>query len=177
MKLSTHLGLLPLLLVIPALGQGTILFDTHVPGRVDARVVDPTGGILLGWTAQLVFQPEDVSNPPISLLPITTFKTAGPASDVGYVNPVVVTVPGSGPGSRGFVYMRVASQDPRGCFATGGLTTITLGEANSPAFLDGLPGMDAEVICIPEPSTFALGAVGALLFIGCGQRAHARRPK
>jgi hypothetical protein len=73
--------------------------------------------------------------------------------------------------------MRLASPDPRGCFATADGTFLTLGDATSPAFLDGLNGLDqTEVTCVPEPTTFILAIAGSLLFLfGC--RAREAKPE
>src|SRR5438876_12236829 len=80
---------------IAAYGQGTILFNNLVPGVVDARFTLPDGsGFGAGWTAQLSaaafssnVSPGDLK----ALSPTTTFKTMS-AADMGYVNPVLVSV-------------------------------------------------------------------------------------
>src|SRR5262245_6630398 len=135
--------------------QGTILFDTHVSGIVDARVV--SSGSLVGWSAQLLFRAEAAFEfTPV--LPITTFNTAGSAADVGYVNPITVQVDGSPPGSKGTVLFKVIRPEP--CLPIyAGQALITLGGGgNAPAYLEGVSGVYTdEVACVPEPGTIAFG--------------------
>jgi hypothetical protein len=87
---------------------------------------------------------------------------------MGYVNPVTVTVPGISAGARATLAMRAFSDALAGCFAIDGPFTVTLGgEGIPPANLIGLrrvnfaPGLE----CIPEPSAFVLGLLGAGLII------------
>ena len=151
-------------------GQGTILFDTHVSGIVDARwwlsseVGVPFGE---GWTAQLLAGPVTSPLPGFAgvapLVPTTTFR---PSSSVekGYVNPVVVTVPDFLPGEKVYVLMRVylTAEGPlpyRTAISNGIIVTLG-GDGQPPGYLQGLLGSAGF---IPEPSPISLAAVGAVL--------------
>jgi hypothetical protein len=144
-------------LSLAAVGQGTILFDTHVPGLVDSRWETPNGQPFgPEWGAQLVIP--TAPNEFLRLEPSTTFKS-GPASELGYVNPVTVTAPDFPPGTSVTVGMNVFLLDNhslQGLY----LTQITLGGGDQPpAYLTGLP---AVMEFVPEPSSWALLGVGAL---------------
>src|SRR5689334_1011789 len=99
-----------LLLTLSAFGQGTILFNTRVPGQVDAPVAIEENGVRRGpdtaWTAQL-FQARGSESAPfyLALSPSTMFRTSSPA-DSFYVEPVTV-VTGSLPGEAIRLVMRV----------------------------------------------------------------------
>jgi hypothetical protein len=158
---------------IGAWGQGTFLFDNRVPGIVDARVTMVGGiGFGEGWTAQFFGEPS-VPGQPVGrtwtpLFPTTTFKTSSEA-ERGYVNPVVVTVPGVPSGGQVNLMLRVFNDAFPNCVAIGSSFTVTLGGGNqAPAYLVGmaplnfLPGLS----CIPEPSTILLGIMGVgLVFL------------
>jgi len=155
---------------VAAFAQGQITFNNRVAGVVDARVTyDASAGPLAGqgvgagYTAQLFGGPENTAPAALTaLVPSTTFRTSSAAAQ-GYVNGVVVDVPGIGPGLKATVVMRV--------FDSGGLQqgtsapiTITLGGGTlPPANLEGLQPFTAGII--PEPSTIALAVlgIGALL--------------
>jgi hypothetical protein len=91
MKLWTFLLLLSS--VSHVFSQGTILFDTRVPGIVDAPFSILGEPVPPGFGAQLF-----LANPPgtlpviVPLKPTTTFQ-AGSSRQAFYVAPVVVTVP------------------------------------------------------------------------------------
>ncbi len=152
-------------------GQGTILFDTHVPGIVDARWwLSSEAGVPFGagWTAQLFAGPVGSPLPVFSsvtpLFPTTTFRPSSSAES-GYVNPVVVTVPNMPPGAQAFVIMTAYPDvNPRPPFSTavGNGIIVTLGgDGQPPAYLQGFLGLAGF---IPEPSPVSLAAVGAVLF-------------
>ena len=152
-------------------GQGTILFDTHVPGIVDARWwLSSEAGVPFGeqWTVQLLAGPVTSPLPGFDrltpLVPTTTFRPSTSA-EKGYVNPVVVTVPGFLPGEKAYVFMRayLTAEGPLP-YRTAGSNGIivTLGGGGSPpGYLQGLLGSAGF---IPEPSPVSLAAVGAVLF-------------
>jgi hypothetical protein len=141
-------------------GQGTILFDTNVPGIVDARFtydfVTPINGE--EYVAQLFGAAGRPAAGP--LFPTTRFYLSG-EGPLGYVVPVVVTVPGVLPGEEFSVQMQVTSETDR--FTVGDTSAITIilgGGGQPPAFLTGLRGS----ILVPEPTTFGLALIGAAVF-------------
>lgn len=142
-------------------GQGTILFDTHVPGVVDSRWLY-LGPLDEEWEAKLFL--EEPLEPPLSewipLFPTTTFRSAT-TGEAGYVNPVLVTVPGHDPGERVVVSMRAYFRGwPE---ASGGtLLPVVLGSgADNPGYLIGLPA----TVQIPEAGTLVLAGLGAGLLL------------
>jgi hypothetical protein len=147
---------------VAAFAQGQITFNNRVAGVVDARVTDLSGaGVGAGFTAQLFGGAEGSAAGALTALnPTTTFRTSSAAAQ-GYVNGVVVDVPGIAAGGKAAVQMRV--------FDAGGtkvgesnLITITLGGGVLvPANLEGLQPFQI----VPEPSTIALAVlgIGALL--------------
>src|SRR5262245_22544943 len=86
---------------VAAFAQGQITFNNRVAGVVDARVTfasDGTG-VGAGYTAQLFGGPENTAAGALTALnPTTTFRTSSAAAQ-GYVNGVVVDVPGIAPGN------------------------------------------------------------------------------
>jgi hypothetical protein len=158
------------LIHISALAQGTILFDTQVPGIVDAPF--SVGRLPPGpsFGAELLLY-DPAAGTLLTLSPTTTFKT-GPGTDPFYVEPVVVTVPEHAPGSLAEVVMGIFElSDPRGPFCTGqSVVTVKLGGGDlPPAYLEGLGPSDVPPDCIPEPSILSLLALagGGLATLGC----------
>jgi len=149
---------------VAAFAQGQITFNNRVAGVVDARVTDVGGaGVGAGFTAQLFGGPDGAAATALTaLLPSTTFRTSSAAAQ-GYVNGVVVDVPGIAPGLKASVQMRVFDA---GNAQVGASTpiTITLGGGTlPPANLssDGtLAGGMQPFSVVPEPSTIALAALG-----------------
>ena len=166
-RLIPLLGLL-LTCAPAAFAQGLVYFNNRVTGVVDARVTWlAEQGIGAGYTAQLFGAPE--GTPVVKLTPLfptTTFRTSSAASQ-GYINPVVVEVPGVAPGQRATLVMRV--------FPTGGIFELPYGgESNQiivtlggdilpPANLEGLRPFPC---CIPERSTLTFGALAVLATLG-----------
>jgi hypothetical protein len=152
---------------VAAFAQGQVTFNNRVAGVVDARVTfaDTGQGVGAGYTAQL-FGSADGAN--LSALnPTTTFRTSSAAAQ-GYVNGVVVDVPGIAPGLKATLVMRVF--DSTSTKVGESLPfTITLGGGTlPPANLEGLAAFTVTSgggPVIPEPSTIALAAlgIGALL--------------
>jgi hypothetical protein len=162
---TTLLSILCVLAVqMQSLGQGTILFNTHVPGIVDSKWVfddmPPSYYAQFGTDLALLIGPGQFQR----LYPTTTLITS-PASEVGYVEPVTVTVPNHAPGERvtlstGIFYLSNPNQT-LGSWDT----TITLGGGGAPpAYLTGLP---AEMSFVPElpPATLLVFASVPLLLI------------
>jgi hypothetical protein len=88
---------------VGAWGQGQFLFTNYAPPDIDARFrwgIEPPGFSIYGPGARVEFWTGWAGTPSSGLqrLDVTTdFRTDNP-SEWGYVNPVVVTVPGVPPG-------------------------------------------------------------------------------
>jgi hypothetical protein len=152
--------------ITSVLGQGTILFNTRIPGSVDARLILPDGttGFGAGWTAQLFGGPGGSAEIQlVPLFPTTGFRTSSAAAQ-GYVEPVVVTVPGILPGSVAAIQLRVFREGDTCVFGRSNIIPVTLGgNETPPALLIGLNGftvVGTPICFIPEPSTFFLIATG-----------------
>ena len=159
----THLSLLTLT-ASAALTQGTILFDTRVPGVVDAPVFFWTGEKAGPEFVATLFAGPDLD----SLIPVWPLAF-GQGADRGYVtgqSAVTVTVPAVLPGEMAWVQLRAeagwgpadGSPRPRGWSNLIQVQTGGSGNpATPPAFLAGLEGF----YIIPEPSAAALVLLGA----------------
>jgi len=155
---------------VAAFAQGQVVFNNRVAGVVDARVTFADGanagqGVGAGYTAQL-FGGADAANLS-ALTPNTSFRTSSAAAQ-GYVNGIVVDVPGIAPGNKATLVMRVF--DPQSVqVGQSGAISISLGGGTlPPSNLEGLQPFTVSGgggVIIPEPSTIALAAlgVGALL--------------
>lgn len=151
---------------VAAYGQGQITFNNRVSGVVDARVTwSPADllagqGVGAGYTAQL-FGGANASSL-AALNPSTTFRTSSAAAQ-GYVNGVVVDVPGIAPGNNATVVMRVFDSSNTKIGESAAITIALGGGTVPPANLAGMQAFTVSVI--PEPSTIALAAlgIGALL--------------
>lgn len=154
-----------LMVTVAAFGQGAVVFNNRVPPDINARVLMPDGvtGVGAGFTAQLFGGAAGTAVGQLTALtPTTTFRTGNAA---GYVNPVDVTVTGVAAGAQATLVMRAfngadyASSTIRG---ESNPITITLGGGTlPPANLTGLQGFTL----VPEPSTIALGVLGAALLL------------
>jgi hypothetical protein len=155
---------------VAAFAQGQITFNNRVAGVVDARVTFADGanagqGVGAGYTAQL-FGGAD-ANTLSALSPSTTFRTSSAAAQ-GYVNGVVVDVPGIAPGLKATVVMRVFDSGNAQVGQSAPISITLGGGTLPPANLEGLQAFTVTgggTPVIPEPSTIALAAlgVGALL--------------
>jgi hypothetical protein len=145
--------------------QGTILFNNRTPTG-DARVFRPDGvtGAGAGVTAQLFLVGAGGALTPIP--GTTTFRTT-PAAATFFVNPISVNVPGVAVGANATVRMRAwegASWDTatiRG--ESNDVLVQNLGGqiGNNPPSPDApLSGLQSFTM-VPEPSTMALGLLGA----------------
>lgn len=151
---------------VAAFAQGTVTFNNRVTGVVDARVTHADGpnagqGVGAGFTAQLFGGPSGGALS--ALTPTTTFRTSSAAA-LGYVNAVVVEVPGVAASSKATLQMKVF-QGAQEVGASGPITITLGGGTLPPANLEGLQAFTVSII--PEPSTIALAAIGgaALLFL------------
>jgi hypothetical protein len=156
---------------VAAFAQGQVTFNNRVSGVVDARVTFADGanagqGVGAGYTAQL-FGSADGANL-VALNPSTTFRTSSAAAQ-GYVNGVVVDVPGITPGNKATLVLRVFDSSSTQVGASAPFTITLGGGLSTPANMEGLAAFTVTAggggPIIPEPSTIALAAlgIGALL--------------
>ena len=157
-------------------GQGTILFNNRVTGQVDVPISRADGtGAGAGANAQLYLVTGSGGTATYTALnPATTFRTTSAAAAFYVVQPPgPVIVPGIGAGQQATVVMRVwlgavgSSYDEAVCKGQTNPITITLGgvpAVGAPipdAVLVGMQGLGFSPLCVPEPSTMALGLLGA----------------
>jgi hypothetical protein len=152
------------LLAVPVLAaaQGTILFANRAPTiSTTFQVTYPDGrGVGADFMAQLYGGPATLPEEDLTpLFPTTTFRS-GPAA--GYVNPVIVAVPGVLPTERAKVFMRVFDGPTWESSTYRGDSIVSIMVVGGGQFPPaGLIGPEAfSVKLVPEPSTLA--------FIGCG---------
>jgi hypothetical protein len=138
------------------LGQGTVLFDTLIPGVVDARVFWMEDRPWERWTAQLFGGP--IGTPESGFIPLYPIARFDPSGS-GYVIPIKVTVPGIFPGETAAIQMRVIPNFTGG-YAGSNIIPVTLGSESAAATLIGLQSIPA--FFIPEPSSLVLLGMGAL---------------
>ena len=161
------LALAAMLAAAGTYGQGTVQFNNRLPASgIDAKFFYGNGPVTgPDFKAQIYAAPEGTavsSLRPIS--PATTFRTGNAA---GYVNPIDLTIPGIAPGAKATIVMRFYNGptfESSTIYGTSNPITITLGGAGTP------PGPGAELIglqslYIPEPSTIALGVLGAAILL------------
>ena len=168
-------------------GQGTILFNNRVTGQVDAPVNRSDGtGVGAGANAQLyLVTGSGPSAAYTALYPATTFRTTSAAAAFYVVQPPgPVIVPGIGAGQQATVVMRVwdgaigSDYDAAVSRCEMNPITITLGgvpATGAPipdavlAGMQGPPGFGGCLRIVPEPSTMALGLLGAAALL-CRRR-------
>ena len=144
-----------LLVSISAYGQGAVTFNNRITGVVVAQVTDSKGaGVSDGWEAQLFGGP--VGGALVALTPKTTFRTGAAA---GYVVPVDVVVPGVAAGATASLQMKAFTTDGKGSGASKVFNVSLGGGTLPPANLVGLEAF--TVTLVPEPTTIALGILGA----------------
>jgi hypothetical protein len=160
------------LVSVSTFAQGTIKFNNRLTGQVDAPVSLPGGagaGSQAGAMAQLYLIP--ATGDPVALTPATTFRTTSAAA-MFYVNEptTAVTVPGIAAGSTANIQLRVwiggSSYETASQFiGESNIIPVSLGGVPAQgapipdAVLTGLQGFELRVV--PEPSTIALGVLGA----------------
>jgi hypothetical protein len=152
-----------------AFGQGTINFNNLVSAAgINAPVFKPDGttgaGAGAGANAQLFLLAGGVYT---ALTPATTFRTspAGPAQGYVVAPATAVTVPGVAGGAQATVVLRAwegaGTYDAAAIRGESSPITITLGGAGAPPSLPAnLVGLTSFSM-VPEPSTLALGLLGA----------------
>ena len=160
---------------ISTFAQGTIFFNNRTSaGDVPIALPDGSGigSIPGGASAQLFLVGAAGTYTP--LLPATTFRTSTPAATF-FVNPVDVIVPTIPAGSPATIVMRVwntsagsyeAAQSGGGLFGESlPLTIAALGGVNpNTGVIVPTPDL-AGLQFIPEPSTIALGLLGAVALL------------
>jgi hypothetical protein len=165
------IALAALMVSVAAYGQGEVVFNNKVGTEIVARVTFPDGtGVGEGFTAQLFGGPAGTAVDKLTALtPTTTFRTTSEAAK-GFVNQVIVQIPGVAAGANATLVMRAfngatfASSSVSGSsspitIATGG--QIPGGAALPPTNLTGLQAFTV----VPEPSTIALALAGAGLLL------------
>ena len=154
--------------------QGTIFFNNRTSAG-DVPIFAPGGvsgaGSLGTVNAQLFLQPAG-GGALVPLTPATTFRNNSPAASF-FVNPLDVTVPGFAPGTSATVIFRAwqgadyASATVRGesapllIAALGGVNPQTGAIVPTP----DLAGLVGFTLILPEPSTIALGVLGAVALL------------
>jgi hypothetical protein len=156
------------LVSVSAFAQGTINFNNRVTPIIDAPVWAP-GGIgtigagALGAIAQLFLVGPGGTVTPIGQS--TTFRqaTAANPSLNAYVNPIQsMIVDGQAPGSTISVRMRAwVGPSYDNAFIESNTIQVTLGGEVVPGQPAATPGNLVGLQFIPEPSTIALGILGA----------------
>jgi len=151
-----------------AYGQGEVLFQNRVPPDINALVTLNGVGVSDGWTAQLYGGPAGSATAALKpLTPTTTFRTGAGA---GYtINGTVVQVPGVAQGANATLMMVAYNGATyESSLGKGASTLITVGTGGGTIVPGNLTGLQPfTVTIVPEPSTIALGMLGAgaLLFI------------
>jgi hypothetical protein len=157
-----------LLVTVASYGQGTLSFNNIWNGVGPGKVFLPDGttGVGAGFTAQLLAGPAGTAvDSLVALSPTTTFRTGNAA---GYVTAVQVSVPGVAAGAQATIVMRAFNgADYASSQIKGQSAPITLGLGGTPAggapipdpVLNGLASF--TLTQVPEPSTIALGIIGA----------------
>jgi hypothetical protein len=151
--------------------QGQVNFNNKVAATgVNARVLDALGnGAGADYAAGLAIS----SGGALTYVPgsAATFRTT-PAAATGYINPLVVTVPGHDISSSVSLVMfgfKGAASDAAAAAALGGNQAINFGKSGEVSVTLGggtiLPpdmvGLQGFTIAAPEPSTIAFGLLGA----------------
>jgi hypothetical protein len=162
-------------------GQGTILFNNRVTGQVDAPISNwdgtPAGAYGPGVFAQLFLVTGGSTYTP--LFPVTTFRQTPVAAQYYVVQPdTAVTVPGVPAGAQATIVLRAwgsgETYDTALYKGQSNPVTITLGGippgGGAPIQDAVLVGLQGFVGPIPEPSTVALGLLGAAVLLGQRRR-------
>jgi hypothetical protein len=163
------------LVSVSTFGQGTINFNNLVSSaNINAPVFKPDGttgaGAAPTANAQLFLVGGSAGAQTFTAIPssLTTFRASPAGAAQGYINPIGnVVVDGLAGGASATVVMRAwegtSGYDASLVKGQSAPITLTLGGAGSPpsvpANLVGLASF--SMVAIPEPSTMALGLLGA----------------
>lgn len=165
---TKYVALLSLLISVTAFGQGAVVFNNHIVGVVEAKVMLPDGtGAGAGWSAQLYAGAEGATVADLHpLTPSTTFRTSSSLT-LGYVNPVDVVIPGMASGDKATIVMRVfngTSFESSPMHGESSPTTITLGGGMfPPSDLVGLQGFTVGLNPASVTVTASAGANGSVM--------------
>jgi hypothetical protein len=157
------IALASLVVAVSAYAQGTVVFNNRIPGVVDAKVTFNGAGVGAGFTAELLAGPN--ANQLVALKPTAAFRTS-PDAALGYITAPAdaLVVPNVAPGGTATIVMRAfngATFDSSSIRGQSAPITVTLGGAGTPPSLPAnLVGL-ATFALVPEPSTIALGVLGA----------------
>lgn len=155
------------LVAIGALAQGQISVGNRVSGKVDAPITDDKGAKLDGaaYLAQAY-----VGKTADSLAPVGTAQAFRVGTAAGYITTTAVTVAGAPDGTALFVQLRAweaaGGANYEAAYAAGKLAgfsnTISMTAAEAPNLPPSMAGLQSFALAaIPEPSTLALGMLGA----------------
>ena len=160
------IALATLIATVASYGQGTVQFNNRLTASgIDAKILSGGVGISdAAFKAQLYAGPEGSALSALKAVPGTTsFRTGAGA---GYISPIDVSIPGIAAGAKATIVVRAyngATYETSTIIGTSNPITITLGGAGSPpgpgAEMTGLQGFTLTLV--PEPSTIALGILGA----------------
>lgn len=163
---------------VAGLAQGTVNFNNRIVGSVDARVQTAVDGVFArgaGYTAQLYAGPAGSAEGDLVAVPGTaTFRDTSDAA-AGYINPVGETaVPGIAGGNVAVIQMRVWANNGGALtsyeaaegvseWGKSNLIDVSLGNPAGvpPTPAADLVGLTTFQLMVPEPSTYALLALGA----------------
>ena len=168
-KILSVLGLV--ILTASTFAQGTIFFNNRTSaGDVPISLSSGAGvgSIPGGASAQLFLVPSG-GGALVPLLPATTFRTSSPAA-MYFVNPLDVTVPGIPAGSPATILLRMWDT------LSGSYEAATLRGESAQFTIPALGGITVTGVIvptpdlaglqwIPEPSTIALGLLGAAVML------------
>jgi|SRR5688572_21070606 len=148
-------------------GQGTVIFNNRI-GLVDAPVRRWDGtGAGAGITAQLYLV--GAGGALTALTPTTTFRTTSAAAAF-YINQVTITVPGVAAGNPATFRMRAwdGASYETATTSRGESNDVTIPQLGGTPAGGGAPipdpalvGLLSFPISVPEPSSIALGLLGA----------------
>ena len=164
------------LVSVSTFAQGTVNFNNRITGQVDAPVWAPggtgtVGAGSLGTVNAQLFRVTGATGAETytAIGQVTTFRAPTAANPLlaAYINPIAsMTVDGAAAGSSISVVLRAwqgASYDAASVKGQSGAITISLGgdiPNQPPATAALLTGLTAFEL-VPEPSTIALGILGA----------------
>ncbi len=163
-------------------GQGQFVFNNRIGAEVNARFVlpsDATGTSSIGtpdYYVQLFGGP--IGTPESQLLPLdpssTTFRGAAGTTTAGYVVGVTPTVPGVPVGGNASVLLRLVSLNGYSCdFGPYTVNGLGGGTTTPPNLQLGT----SPLFCVPEPSSYLLGAAGMAALAARGSLRGGRQPR
>jgi hypothetical protein len=163
------LALAALMVSLAAYGQGQFVFNNRIPPDINAKFTldngSTPGSDATAYTVQLLGGPSGSAQTGWTELGTTTFRTGNAA---GYVNPITVTVPGATTSADFKINIFQGTGTTGTPFATvGNVFTTPVAVAPNPPPNAPLGTAGITFQTVPEPTTLALGLLGAgsLLFI------------